>query len=601
MLINFNGKYIKLMNVFNIISMVGGLALFLYGMRIMGDGLKKESSGSFKVALEKVTNNPVMGFLIGAGLTAIIQSATATIVIVSGLVGAGVMSLTQSIGIILGANVGTTITGQIIRLLDVDSSGTEWLNFFKPSTLAPVAAIIGIIFIMFVKKKKSETIGTVAMGFGILFTGLLNMTSAVAPLSSDPNFTSLFTSFGDQPLLGFLIGFGVAFILQSSSATIGILQALSITGVLTFSAVYPIIAGIYLGDCVTTAIVCSIGTSADAKRTGIVNILFNLSEIVLITISVNVIHSMGVLDGLWNSVLNSGGIANTHTVFNLSCALILLPLAKTYGKLACKIVKDEAPTPVSPEIAAMDEKLFTSPALALNSTYKAILVMRDLIGENFALTKPCIISYDENTIEKIKKDEDHLDKISDAVENYLVQLSPHLNPGRQEETRNYYVQCITDFERAGDHLYESSKCIASYHETDCHFSEEAMQVLDRIYLVLGVTMDNTSLAFEKQNLNAAKEIQPHCEIVSQLVQKGRDGHMERMMQGKCDPFSGSIYLDILMHFGRIADMCSNIGLHTLGRHNQGIQNFEHEYMAMLRRGEDKEYNDRLAELEARYL
>ena len=243
------------MTIFNLITLFGGLALFLYGMRLMGDGLKKGSSDAFKRAMEKVTNNPLVGFLLGLVVTAVIQSSTATIVLTSGLVGAGVMSLHQSIGVILGANVGTTITGQIIRLLDVNASETSLLNFFKPSTLAPLAAIIGILFLMAVKTRQSDTIGSIAMGFGILFTGLMNMTAAVEPLSQSPTFAQLFVSLADKPLLGFLAGAGVAFSIQSSSATIGILQALSVTGQLTFGSVYPILVGIYLGDCVTTAIV----------------------------------------------------------------------------------------------------------------------------------------------------------------------------------------------------------------------------------------------------------------------------------------------------------------------------------------------------------
>ena len=265
------------MTIFNVISLFGGLALFLYGMRLMGNGLKESSSGALKTAMEKVTNNSAVGFLLGLIVTAIIQSSTATIVLTSGLVGAGVITLHQSIGVVLGANVGTTITGQIIRLLDLNGSGgASWVDIFKPSTLAPLAAIIGILMIMAVKTKHSGVIGQIAMGFGILFTGLMNMTAAVSPLSSSESFARMFVGLSDTPVLGFLAGTGVAFLIQSSSATIGILQALSTTGALTFGAVYAIIIGVNIGDCVTTAIVCSIGSKADAKRTGIVHILFNI-------------------------------------------------------------------------------------------------------------------------------------------------------------------------------------------------------------------------------------------------------------------------------------------------------------------------------------
>ncbi|MDO5440963.1 MAG: Na/Pi cotransporter family protein [Bacillota bacterium] len=589
------------MNIFNIISLLGGLALFLYGMRIMGDGLKKESTGSFKTALEKVTNNPFMGFLIGAGLTAIIQSATATIVIVSGLVGAGIMSLTQSIGIILGANVGTTITGQIIRLLDVNAEGTAWLNMFKPNTLAPVAAIVGIIFVMFIKTKKSDTIGTIAMGFGILFTGLLNMTAAVAPLSENPQFTRLFISFGDQPILGFLVGFGVAFILQSSSATVGILQALSITGALTFASVYPIICGIYLGDCVTTALVCSIGTKPDAKRTGVVNILFNLSEIFIISVAVNVIHMCGGLTDIWNSVLNSGGIANTHTVFNLSCAIILLPLAKTYGKLAEKIVKDETPEPVSPEIAALDDKLFSSPALAFNSVYQALLVVHKIIKVNLAASFKLVSEFDDKVAYSIESDEKHVDQISDAVNNYLIRLSPNLYSTDQDAVQHYYLQCVTDLERSADHVYEISKCAALICESKISFSNEAHEQLEKIEELATIIVKYTTIAFRHQNLQAAKEVQPHCEVLAHLIDHARKGHMDRMIAGSCDSVSGSVFLDLLSHIGRVADMCSNIGIHTLARHSAGLENFEHEYISHLRHGDDEMFNARLMELERTYL
>lgn len=589
------------MGIFNIISLFGGLALFLYGMRIMGDGLKKESTGSFKTALEKVTNNPFMGFLIGAGLTAIIQSATATIVIVSGLVGAGIMTLSQSIGVILGANVGTTITGQIIRLLDVNATGAEWLNIFKPSTLAPVAAIIGIVFVMFINTKKSGTIGSIAMGFGILFTGLLNMTQAVAPLSDSPLFVKLFTSFGDKPLLGFLAGFAVAFILQSSSATIGILQALSVTGALTFAAVYPIICGIYLGDCVTTAIVCSIGTNTDAKRTGAVNILFNLSEIVVISLAVNIIHSVGGLSTLWNSVLNSGGIANTHTVFNLSCAVLLLPLAKTYGKLSEKIIKDEAPAEVPAEIAALDEKLFSSPALALNSVYKALTSIVETVDKNLIRSENLIKNFDENIANEIHDEETLVDRISDAVNNYLGNLSPHLNINRLETTQHYYLQCTIDLERAADHVYEVSKCAGMAADRNVTFSEEASSQLSKAEELLGIIVKYTKVAFKEQNLQAAKEILPCCEVIATLIDNAKAGHFDRMVAGECNNVSGAVFLDILMHLGRVADMCSNIGIHTLARHNGGLESYEHEYVSRLRHGDDEMFNARIVELERTYL
>ena len=283
------------MDIFDGISLLGGLAMFLYGMRLMGDSLKENSSGALKLAMEKVTNNPFKAFLLGICVTALIQSSTAMIVITAGLVGAGILTLHQSLGIIVGANVGTTVTGQIIRLLDIDSSGAAWLRFFQPSTLAPLALILGMLLIMGHFVKNGKSIGSIAVGFGILFSGLMNMTGAVHNLTqSGGAVEQLLSGLGDNPVLGYLTGAGVAFMLQSSSVTVGILQAFSASGMLTFKAIYAVIVGIYLGDCVTTAIVVSIGAKPEARRVGVVNILFNLSETVLVLLGVTVAHRLGL-------------------------------------------------------------------------------------------------------------------------------------------------------------------------------------------------------------------------------------------------------------------------------------------------------------------
>ena len=328
------------MSFFNVLTLFGGLAMFLYGMRLMGDGLKESSSGTLKKAMEMVTNNPVKAFLLGLGVTAIIQSSTATIVITAGLVAAGIITFKQSLGIVIGANVGTTVTGQIIRLLDLSSSA-GWLELFKPSSLAPIALIIGIILIMSDRFKNARVIGNIAIGFGILFSGLLNMTAAVDSLSETGIFESMFSSLGNNPLLGYLTGALVAFILQSSSATIGILQALSSAGGLTFNAVYAVIAGVFLGDCVTTGIVCSIGARADSKRVGAFNIMYNLAKTILVFVGIYIFRKTGLLDSIWFEPVNSGRIANANTVFNLASALILLPAVSLFEKASYQIVKDD--------------------------------------------------------------------------------------------------------------------------------------------------------------------------------------------------------------------------------------------------------------------
>ncbi|MBR4808155.1 MAG: Na/Pi cotransporter family protein, partial [Lachnospiraceae bacterium] len=334
------------MDIFSVLALFGGLAMFLYGMKLMGNSLKESSSGTLKNIMEGMTNSPVKAFVLGLFVTALIQSSTATIVITSGLVAAEIISLKQSLGIIIGANVGTTITGQIIRLMDINSSSTAWLQIFKPATLAPIALIIGIILIMFCNFKNSRLAGNIAMGFGILFTGLMAMTDSVTGLSETGVFDQMFKSIGSNPFIGYLVGAGVAFILQSSSATIGILQSFSMTGLFTFGGVYAIIVGVFLGDCVTTAIVCSIGAKPDSRRVGLVNIVFNICKSVLVFLGVFIAHSTGLLNGIWDAPINSGGIANANTVFNLACAVILLPFIGTFEKLSYVMVKDD-PVPVN--------------------------------------------------------------------------------------------------------------------------------------------------------------------------------------------------------------------------------------------------------------
>lgn len=406
------------MNIFDAITLFGGLAMFLYGMRMMGDGLKESSSGTLKRVMEKVTGTPLKAFLLGLVMTAVIQSSTATIVITSGLVGAGIISLHQSLGIIIGANVGTTITGQIIRLLDLNTSGASFLQLFKPSTLAPLALIAGIILIMSKRSQQAEKAGQIIIGFGILFSGLLNMTDAVSALTETGLIEQLFSRLGQQPLVGYLIGAGVAFVLQSSSATIGILQAFSTSGQLTFGGIYAVLVGIYLGDCVTTAIVCNIGAKPNAKRVGAVNILFNLSETVLILASVTVIHHLGLLDGLWNTAIYSGGIANTNTVFNLSCAVVLFPFLNVYERLSHVFIKDE-PTQTDQSCEKLDvlnPVFFSTPALAFARCYDVLMEMYRLACTNIDRSFAVIAGYDAKTAAQIEADENLLDMMADRAQ-----------------------------------------------------------------------------------------------------------------------------------------------------------------------------------------
>ena len=581
------------MTIFNIITLFGGLALFLYGMRLMGDGLKKGSTDALKRAMEKVTNSPLTGFFLGLAVTAVIQSSTATIVLTSGLVGAGILTLRQSIGIILGANVGTTVTGQIIRLLDVNASAASWLNLLKPSTLAPLAAVVGILFLMAFKTRKSETIGGIAMGFGILFTGLLSMTSAVAPLSESETFARMFAGLSNTPILGFLLGTGVAFLLQSSSATIGILQAISMTGALTFSSVYAIIIGVNIGDCVTTAIVCSIGSKADAKRTGVIHILFNIAGSILVIVGLLLLKNFGVLDPLWNKVMTSGGIANVHTTFRLASAVLLLPVCGRFERLSRRIVKDdkEIGENVDHELELLDEKFFTSPALALSGASEAITTMARLARSAVSGAMDNLRSYDQKAVDIINENEDHIDKLADHVDNYMIRLSPHMPAGHGNDLLNYYIQCFSEFERIGDYAVNLTENAQELLNRGVQFSPMAQQEIAVLKEALEEIMDYAYRAFAATDSQAARCIEPVEEVVDDLVATLRSNHIRRLRDGQCTVYAGLTFLDILVNIERIADQCSNIGVYTLSMFDKNIMNNHHDYIHELHQGNDPFFNE----------
>ena len=440
------------MDIFSVISLLGGLAMFLYGMEVMGDGLKNASGSALKKVLGKATQNIVLGVITGMLVTAVIQSSTATIVLTVGLISAGILNLKQAVSIVMGANIGTTVTAQIIRLMDIDSSGNVILQFFKPETLAPVALIIGILLIMFIKLPNSKTTGEIFVGFGILFAGLLNMTAAVEPLSESPEFIDLMQRFGDKPFLALMVGLVLTVIIQSSSAMVGMIQALSVTGAMTFNLIYPMIMGINLGTCVTTALVCSIGSSKDAKRVGVVHIAFNVLGTILFMIVMELIKGFGGFPDLWQSTVNSGGIANFQTLFNLITAVVLVPFAGYLVKLSMAIVKpdvvneeDKAYLPVP------DAKLYEVPKLALSEAKKAIARMGEVAFKNLKRSCMLLEVFDERRVSVINENEDNMDVFTDSMDTYLVDLSKHVETDADSQRITTLMQTSTNFERIGDH------------------------------------------------------------------------------------------------------------------------------------------------------
>ena len=595
------------MDFFQVISLLGGLAMFLYGMRLMGDSLKENSSGALKRAMSKVTNNPVKAFVLGVLVTALIQSSTATIVITAGLVAAGILTLHQSLGIIIGANVGTTVTGQIIRLLDIDSSGSSILRIFQPSTLAPIALIIGIVLIMGSFFKNARSVGNIAIGFGILFSGLLNMTAAVNSLSQSGVIEKLFAGLGENPFLGYITGAGVAFMLQSSSATIGILQAFSATGALTFKSIYSVIVGIYLGDCVTTAIVCSIGAKAEARRVGIVNILFNLSETVLVLLVVTVIHKLGLLDSLWNKVVNSGDIANTNTIFNLGCALALFPMLGLYEKASIKIVRDKPAkgkrmkdSKYKDVTDALNPVFFNTPALALQSCYKTLLATFAAARTNIEKSFDLLQSYDPAVHKTILAEEDEIDRLTDALSKYMVSFLPHLQIDNHVAILNQYYKVASEFERLGDHAVNIAGFAESMKKSGTRFSAKAVSELTILEKALSEILDETQQTFKKRDVAAAARIEPLVQVAGDLITALKRNHLKRMSTGECNAYADTTFSDLLVEFHRIGDVCSNVGIATLVRVHPELADHEHLHFEQMHSGGDETYDAMYRRVSQRY-
>ena len=549
------------MSFFNLLTLFGGLAMFLYGMRLMGNSLKESSSGTLKVAMEHVTNNPIKAFLLGVAITALIQSSTATIVITSGLVGAGILSLHQALGIIIGANVGTTVTGQIIRLLDVDASSGSWLRIFQPSSLAPIALIVGIILIMGVKFKNSKAIGNIAIGFGILFSGLLNMTGAVNSLSESGIVETLFTGLGDNPFLGYVTGAGVAFVLQSSSATIGILQAFSSSGVLTFKAIYAVIVGIYLGDC-------------------------------MVLVGVTVAQSLGQLNGLWDLPVTSGIIANTNTVFNLSCAILLLPLLGVYEKLARRIIKDEPESEdkYKEKLDSLSPAFFTTPALALRSCYDVLMTIFRASRSNLEKSLALLEKYDESVYKEIMEEEDNIDRLTDRLSRYIVELLPHLQEEYHVGILDQYYKVTKEFERLGDHAVSIAENAANLAKNDTAYSAYAISELQILEDALSQILDNAELAFQRRNVQAAYRIEPLTQVMNDMVNILKGNHLKRMSSGVCNIYADASFTNLLAEMKRIADLCSNVGMAVVIRVRPELADQEHMYSSYLRSGNDEEFN-----------
>ena len=582
------------MSIFNFISLGGGLALFLFGMNVLSGGMEKISGGKVEKAMEKLTSNVFTGMLLGAGVTAVIQSSSVTTVIIVGMVNAGILKLQSAVGVIMGANIGTTVTGQILRLGDLEGTGGKLLQWIKPSTIAPLAALAGIILLMSAKKPSRKIIGEILLGFGVLFQGMFSMEAAMTPLQESPAFAQLFSAFRN-PFLGVLVGTAVTAIIQSSSASVGILQALSSTGAITFSAAFPIIMGQNIGACVTS-LLSSIGANRDAKRTAMVHLYFNIIGTALFLAGVYGINA-AIGFSFWDSPINKGGIANFHTFFNIITTAILMPFYKGLARLAEWTVRDHVPTikeASQPDGQAgadpLDQRFLSTPSIAISQSRSVLEEMaRDALfnfQRSYALFREC----DRKSVETIQATENQIDHMEDRLNSYLSRVSECELTDQESKEATLLMRLTVEFERIGDYAINLVERAEALYDKHVRFSAKAIQELDIICAAVEQIVAMAYEAVKNDDLALATQIEPLEETIDAMQDTLKYRHIKRLKSGQCTIDAGLVFLEVLTNIERISDHCSNIAVYVIGRQKSGTIVNRHEYIKKVHQGNTEEYS-----------
>ncbi len=584
------------MDIFNVITLAGGLAMFLYGMSAMGSGLEKLSGGRLERILEKLTNNVLKSVLLGLVVTACIQSSSATTVIVVGFVNAGILRLRQAIGVIMGANIGTTITAQILRLSDL-SGDNFFLRLLKPTALAPLVAVIGIVLFMFCKKAFKKDLGQILLGFGILFQGMFSMEAAMEPLQQSEAFGNFLVTLSN-PIFGVLAGAIVTAIIQSSSASVGILQALSSTGKVTYSVAFPIIMGQNIGTCVTS-LLASIGTSKNARRAAMVHLYFNVIGTIIFLIGTYAIeYTIGF--SFWEMPIDRGGIANFHTLFNVVVTLIFIPFTGLLEKLARMTIRDREGVDIQPVNEILDERFLVSPSLALQKCTSTVEHMAALAKENFSRIVVLFDKYDAKAIEYIRENEDAIDRMEDKLGQYLLKLTQKELNESENKTVTELLHLINEFERIGDYSINILESAEEMYHHKIAFSAEAKRELAVINEAVAEIIDKACTCLVNHDSIVAAGIEPLEETIDRIQETLKNRHIERLKQGKCSVEGGVVLLDILTNLERIADHCSNIALYILD-YNSDVSLFDHhEYLKSMHEGSKEEFNRLLSVYKEKY-
>lgn len=570
------------MDIFNVLTMVGGLALFLYGMNTMGDGLGKLSGGRLEKILEKLTSNPLSAVVLGAAVTAVIQSSSATTVMVVGFVNSGIMKLSQAVGIIMGANIGTTVTSWILGLTGIESE-SFFIRLLKPTSFSPVLALIGVVFILFSKKEKKRNIGEILIGFAILMFGMETMSGAVKPLANEPGFTNILLMFSN-PVLGVIAGAVLTAVIQSSSASVGILQALCITGAVKFSAALPIIMGQNIGTCVTAIISC-VGASKNAKRTALVHLYFNIIGSVLF-LALFYLLNIFVHFSFLNEPATAFGIAAIHTIFNLFATAVLLPFGKQLEKLSYLTIpeSEEEKQEVLSDFSLLDERFLDTPSYAVEQCRNVAVKMALLAREGLNMAIDLIEHYDETKAHKVAELEDIVDKYEDELGTYLVKLSSRDLSERDSRTISILLHSIGDFERLSDHSVNIMEAVREMDKKKMEFSNKAQKELRVFVDAIREIVEKSVVVFENEDADLAKTIEPLEEVIDDINDELKKRHVKRLRKGKCTIELGFVLSDITTNFERVADHCSNIAVCLLQINEDSFET--HEYLDMVKRNEN---------------
>ena len=585
------------MSVYDILNLLGGIALFLFGMHTLSAALEKLAGGKLEHWLEKATSRPIKGVVLGAIITAVIQSSAATTVMIIGFVNSGLMKLSQAIGVIMGANIGTTATSWLLSLQSIDGSeGFSVLNLLKPTTFTPILAVIGVILIMFTKSDRKKTIGTILAGFAVLMFGMNAMSSATAGLEQNETFCNILMMFSN-PILGVIAGAVLTAVLQSSSASIGILQSIAIsTGKVTYAIALPLLLGQNIGSCVT-ALISSIGANKPAKRVAVVHLYFNVIGTVLFLSVFYLINAFIELPFMQDS-LNAVGIAVIHTGFNVLTTALFLPFTKQLERLACLTVRDK-PGEKKQDAPMLDERLLKTPSVAIEQCRNVSIRMAELTLETLRTSLEVVMEYDQKKCNEVIDNENSIDLYEDKIGSYILKISSKDLSETDSKIVSMMLHTIGDLERISDHAVNIIEAAGEMHTKKIKFSDQALRELKVMIKAVSEILDMSINSFIKADVNLAKCVEPLEDVIDQLRNELKSRHIERLRSGKCTIELGFILQDLLTNFERVSDHCSNIAVYLIQINDNSMDT--HEYMNELKKLDRSEFMDEFNDYSKKYI